>query len=1062
MNFNLEDRSRPPLPTLNGTHPFCVLLSSLLTNDRGFEPELRSLLGAAEMQQHELGEEIMLYSSELLLSSFRLGEATLDETNSKQVNALQNLYLVCQGRVRLLCRSAETQSYVSAQVIEIGQVFGADHLFWEQPFSYRAIATCPTQIATLPIAILLQCFEQTSELRGQFQAWVQERQRVIFFKTLTSFRRIPSHQLRQFVPHLVEKTVASGISLTTAAPAQQGRFWLLRGKMQASSEEGAVPVVGESWGYPESTPSDWIAQTELKLLKLSAANWTSAVMVLPQLEKLVASDHTAIAPVPSPVVNRSTPPTRLPTLATSHHIPVATSSSASTSDLNSPFPKPAKRRLLDTLGRFPWVEQQSASDCGAACLAMILRYWGKRMPLHVLREQAHVGSSGASLKSLARAAEELGFHTRPVRASLGSLTHLNHPWIAHWQGNHYIVVYRVRGNRVIIADPALGQRSLTSSEFQRDWTGYALLLDPTERLWEVEVRHPSLRRYAEAISPYRSSILQIILFSLLIQVFGLVTPLFTQIILDQVVVQKSFTSLHVFATGLLLFSLWEIGLSSVRQYLLSYLSNRLDLTLISGFIKHALSLPLKFFESRRVGDVITRVQENQKIQRFLVGQMVLSWLEFMTGFVYLGLMLFYNWRMTVLVLSLIPPIVILALAATPFLKHVSRQIFKESANQNSSLVEMFTGIQTVKTAAVEREVRWRWEDQLTQQVNAQFQGQKLAIKLQTVSGLIHSLGTTALLWFGATLVIQDQLTIGQFVAFNMMMGYVISPVINLSNLWDELQEVVISAERLEDVFEAQPECSSYHSLLILPPLQGQVEFEDISFRYGEDEERNTLQNISLTVHSGQTIALVGRSGSGKSTFVKLLQGLYHPTRGRVLIDGHDLRHVAPHSLRSQLGVVPQDCFLFSGTILENITLYRSEFTLDQVLQVAQLAEAHAFIQSLPLGYNTKVGERGSTLSGGQRQRIAIARALLGEPRILILDEATSSLDTESERRFQRNLAQICRDRTTFIIAHRLSTVRNADCILVLDQGIIVEQGTHDELMKFQGLYHHLAMQQLNL
>jgi ATP-binding cassette subfamily B protein len=347
-------------------------------------------------------------------------------------------------------------------------------------------------------------------------------------------------------------------------------------------------------------------------------------------------------------------------------------------------------------------------------------------------------------------------------------------------------------------------------------------------------------------------------------------------------------------------------------------------------------------------------------------------------------------------------------------------------------------------------------------INTQFRGQKFGITLQAINGSINSLGSTALLWYGATLVIQDQLTIGQFVAFNMMIGYVISPVLALANLWDELQEVLISVERLNDVFEAKPEESAQESRLILPPIHGDVRFEDVTFRYGDDDEHNTLQNLSFEVKAGQTVAIVGRSGSGKSTLAKLLAGLYHPNRGQIIIDEHDLHHVSLSSLRSQMGIVPQDCFLFSGTILENIMLHRPEFTLEEVIEVAKLAEAHVFIQAMPLGYNTKVGERGSTLSGGQRQRIAIARALLGHPRILILDEATSSLDTESERRFQNNLAQIRRDRTTFVIAHRLSTVRNADNILVLDRGILVEQGNHESLMATQGLYYHLAHQQLDL
>ncbi|MDJ0681198.1 MAG: peptidase domain-containing ABC transporter, partial [Xenococcaceae cyanobacterium MO_167.B52] len=433
-----------------------------------------------------------------------------------------------------------------------------------------------------------------------------------------------------------------------------------------------------------------------------------------------------------------------------------------------------------------------------------------------------------------------------------------------------------------------------------------------------------------------------------------------------------------------------------------------------------------------------------------------------TGFIYLGLMLYYNWKLTLLVLGLIPPIVILTLVATPLLRKLSREGFNAAADQNSSLVEMMTGVATVKAVAAEKEIRWRWEDLLTHQINVQFKGQKLAINLGLLSGLINSIGGTALLWYGATLVIQDQLTIGQFVAFNMMKGHIISPVMALVDLWDELQEVLISVERLNDVFGTEPEESPGKQMLSLPTLRGDVRFENVTFRYDTEEGSNALQNISFEVKAGQTLAIVGRSGSGKSTLVKLLQGLYYPTSGQIWIDGHDIQHVAPSSLRSQLGVVPQDCFLFSGTILENITIYRPEFTLEQVIDAAKMAEAHGFIQAMPLGYNTKVGERGSNLSGGQRQRIAIARALLGKPKILVLDEATSSLDTESEKRFQDNLARISRECTTFIIAHRLSTVRNADRIIVLDRGYISEQGTHEELIAQRNLYYHLAKQQLDI
>jgi ATP-binding cassette subfamily B protein len=693
---------------------------------------------------------------------------------------------------------------------------------------------------------------------------------------------------------------------------------------------------------------------------------------------------------------------------------------------------------------------------------MISQYWGKYLSINSLRNISDVGRSGVSLKNLTLTSEKLGYQARPVRASLNRLETEKKPWIAHWQGDHYIVVYKVRRHQVVIADPGEGRKTLSRQAFLTGWTGYALLLEPTDQFHELQEQKRSLGRFAGVIWPHRFLGLQIVLLSLLIQIFGIVTPLLTQIILDRVVVNKSLTSLNVFALGLLLFGVWSLGLSSIRQYLLSYLSNRLDLTLIGGFINHALKLPLKFFESRRVGDIITRVQENQKIQRFLVGQILLSALNVVTGFVYLGLMLYYNWKLTILILGIVPLIILLTLAATPMLRHISRQVFNASADQNSTLVEILTGINTVKAVAAEPELRWRWEERLTKQMNVQFKAQKLGINLEFVSGLINSIGSTALLWFGATLVIQDQLTIGQFVAFNMMQGYVISPILALVGLWDELQEVLISVERLNDVFEQEPEETPQKPLIVLPRIQGEIHFDNVTFRYQEDAETNILQNLSFKFPPGQTIAIVGRSGSGKSTLVKLLQGLYHPTTGHIYVDGHEIRHVSPPSLRSQMGVVPQDCYLFSGTLLENITLYRDEYTLDQVIEAAKLAEVHGFIQGLPLGYYTKVGERGSSLSGGQRQRVAIARALLGSPRILILDEATSSLDTESEHRFQRNLEQMQRDRTTIIIAHRLSTVRSADCILVIDKGILVEQGNHEHLMATQGLYYHLAQQQLAL
>lgn len=1019
------------------------------------------------------------FSQAFEIREFQLGDKLVDYTlsnpleNSVQDEHNQGFYIICQGRVRLLGFDAAEGREVSAIALEAGESFGTEAIFANISSLTRAIAASDGQVAWISINQLQPWLEKLPQLQEQLRSLTRVRATQIFFKTLTDLRRLPVANIQQLLPYLLETRIPAGEALVESS--NSGRFWLHSGEI-SRGKQISVPAVGESWGYPNPTPDDWIAQTDLLTYKLPIEHWESArsagVALEPQNSASVPvtssnGHHSRKSEANLPPTVRAKPASPLQRNNTPNPQPSASNSEADT----IAFPQPAKRRWGRGFWQnYPFIRQQSSSDCGATCLAMIGRYWGKSLSLNYLRNLAGVGRSGASLKNLATAAESLGFQARPVRASLSRMAEQRNPWIAHWQGEHYVVVYKIKGDakpsesgpRIMVADPAIGKRRLSVSEFQAGWTGYALLLDPTDHLKAAPTQKNSLGNFLGVIWPYRAVVGQIIAASLLIQFFGLITPLFTQVILDKVVVNKSLVTLNVFAIGLLLFGIWRIGVTAIRQYLLDYFANRLDLTLISGFISHTLMLPLPFFESRHVGDIITRVQENQKIQRFLTRKAVTAWLDALMVFVYLGLMLYYNWRLTLLVLALIPPIVILTVVASPFLRGISRQIFSEEAGQNSSLVEMITGIATVKASASERELRWRWEDRLIGTLNAQFRGQKLSNGLQSIGGLINTLGSTALLWYGATLVIQDQLTIGQFVAFNMLIGNVINPILALVNLWDEFQEVMVSVERLNDVFTATPEESPQTPLMILPPLRGDVKFENVTFRYGQDEERNTLQNIAFEVRSGQTIAIVGRSGSGKSTLVSLLQGLYHPTKGRLLIDGHDIRHVSPISLRSQLGVVPQECFLFSGTILENITLYSDQFTLEQVVEVAKLAEAHYFIQDMPLGYNTKVGERGTNLSGGQRQRIAIARALLGDPRILILDEATSSLDTESERRFQQNLARISRDRTTFIIAHRLSTVRNADCILVLDQGILAEQGTHDELMAVQGIYYHLAQQQLDL
>lgn len=1023
---------------------------SLSSEDKYLESDFAQ---AFEIRDFQLGDYLHSYI------------ATDSSEDSVHDEHTRGFFLICQGRVRLLGFDTTQGREVSVTVLEAGENFGSESLFTHIPSLTRVIAASEGQLAWMPIAQLQSWLDKLPQLQQQLLESTQNRQSLVFFKTATQLRRLPMASLKQVLPYIEETRIQSDEALVKSSDS--GRFWLRSGEIR-KGEQVTTSIAGESWGYPDSIPTEWIAKTDLLVYKLPKEDWAAVaslgVDLNSQNSKLItaASGNGGVAlksnagvakklrATPASTAQKKIPP-KLPTPP------------SNTESEQIDFPQPTRLpRRRGFWKRYPFIQQHSSSDCGAACLAMVGRYWGKRFNLNSLRELAGVGRSGASLKGLARAAESLGFRASPVRASLSRLVEQENPWVAHWQGDHYIVVYRVKGDRVILADPALGIRSLSKQEFTDNWTGYALLLDPTVQLAAAKDEKISLNRFWGLLWPHRGILGQVVMASLLLQVFGLITPLFTQIILDKVIVNKSLITLQVIAVGLVIFGLWSIGISATRRYLMDYYSNRLSLTFLSGFMNHTLRLPLKFFESRQVGDIITRVQETKKIQSFITKQAISTWLDVLMLFVSTGLMLYYNWQLTLLVLSTIPPIAILTVVASPFLRQLSREIFKASAEQNSKLVEMMSGVATVKASAAEQEVRWRWEELLTNQFNVKFKAQKLSNGLRSVSGFFKTISSTALLAYGANLVISDQLTIGQFVAFNMLIGRVTGPVLKLVGLWDQFQEILVSVERLNDIFATQPEENPREPMLVLPPIKGDVVLENVTFRYSEEEGKNTLQNICLEVQAGETIAIVGRSGSGKSTLVKLFQALYHPTEGRICIDDHDIKHVSPESLRSQLGVVPQECFLFSGTILENILLYRPEFNLEQAIEAAKLAEAHAFIQSLPLGYNTKVGERGTTLSGGQRQRIAIARALLGNPRILLLDEATSSLDTESERRFQQNLARISRERTTFIIAHRLSTVRNADCILVLDKGILAEQGNHEQLMALEGIYYHLARQQLEL
>jgi ATP-binding cassette subfamily B protein len=710
--------------------------------------------------------------------------------------------------------------------------------------------------------------------------------------------------------------------------------------------------------------------------------------------------------------------------------------------------------------RYPFLKQQSAADCGVACLTMVGKYWGKNLSINQLRNVANVDRSGTSIKGLIVAAESIGFMVRPIKADLPALAKQNLPAIVHWEGNHYIVVYRITKQQVIVSDPQRGRRFLTRGEFVTGWTGYTVLLTPTAQFKTTPEAEANLWKYTTLLKPYWLVLLEIFAASLIIQILGLFTPIFTQIMLDRVVVQRSVSTLIAVGTGLIIFRLFGLAIKHLRKYLLYHTANKLDLSIIVGFISHAFKLPLSYFETRYVGDITSRISENRKIRSFMTGDAITTVLDVLNIFVYLSVMFWYSWQMSLLALTVVPVFALVTFVSTPFLVSISRENFNSSTKERSYLIEALTGIGTIKAMGVERTIKWRWEDLINESIRINFTSQMIRERIDVVTSVVETLVSSFLLIFGVWQVIQNQLTIGQLIAFNMLVGNVISPFKRLISLWNDFQEIRIAIERTDDVITAPVEETETKNLVTLPPIRGDIRFENVTFRYNLESEINTLENLSFKIKPGQTIALVGRSGSGKTTIAKLLLGLYIPTSGKIFIDGNDLTTISLHSLRQQAGVVDQDTFFFGGTIRENLTIANPNASQGEIKRAARLAGAAEFIEEMPLKYETPIGEGGGLLSGGQRQRLAIARALLGNPHLLILDEATSNLDAESERIIQNNFNTILKNQTTLVIAHRLSTIRNADLILVMDRGLLIESGTHQQLMEKKGQYYYLNQQQL--
>ena len=722
-----------------------------------------------------------------------------------------------------------------------------------------------------------------------------------------------------------------------------------------------------------------------------------------------------------------------------------------------PVPTLHFRRVKVGLGlfarRMPFVGVKTPVLAGIACLATINCFYQRQSNLQPAIEQQMLGGRPDTLITVSRKAEAQGYLTRLLYLNDQRLAMATFPAIVENAGGQLSVILSVSRTHVTLVNPLTGIHLIPKKQFVESWNGHLLTVNYVPNFGNIGNQTRQIfQQFWPLARPYWNLLTWIGVISVALQLLGLIGPLLSQITIDKVLVYRDYSLLYLMVLGTLFITGFQLASTALREILVVYALKRISLSLLLQFFNHILSLPPKIFLKWQVGDITVRFEENEKLLQLVAQSGFKIIVDSLTIIFYLVVLLSKNAKLTGVALLFVAAYGLVLVISTPLLRANDRRVFERLKEVESHLIEAVSGIETIKAIASESLFFQKGVNLIVLTQMAHFKGALLAFNIELIGSLINQASTIVILGYGAKLTLDSELTIGELVAFNAMLGLLLTPLQSLIGVWDELQEIRISFERINDVLVLPPEHQD--PTAVMPSIQGHVRFKNVYFRYDESEQ-DVLSDINLEVLPGQKIAIVGRSGSGKTTLAKLLSKLLQTTSGKIFIDDIDISNIELSSYRRQLGIVEQNPFLFNGTLRENIAQADPTADLESVMIAAELAGADEFIETLPMGYDTQIGERGITLSGGQRQRLVIARALLTNPRILILDEPTASLDSESERIIQENLEQQMAGRTTFIIAHRLSTVRTADLIVVLDSGRIVESGTHSQLLEQGGLYSYL-------
>ena len=1002
--------------------------------------------------------------------SYKFGDEVVTEGDEADA-----FYVLVSGQAHVVKRGDDDEE-VLVNALQAGDGFGELALLERSQRTATVRASGDVEVLRLERPVFDALLKTHPELRRQLERQIEQHRLRDFLKIYTALGRLPRQTLAALIERL-ETTAVAAERTVIAEGGEPGALYVVRdGRLRVHHAENNIAYLRKGDFFGEASvrnacprSASVSAVTDADLLVLPADAYRTLLEAHDELAELVdrriaSYEYKQVARVPLDFATELLPADSgvFPTLPSDAGTPPPSEPAAEEQDTEE---------ALDEFGhadhqpirRIPHVWQVDEMDCGAACLAMVCRHFGREVALAHARRAVHTSVDGTSLQALVDGGDALGLRSRAVKASKSRLDELPLPAVCHWQGNHWVVLYRVEKDTVRVADPARGPRRLSRPEFLDKWSGFSALFRPTPALESVPEGKPSVSWMWKFLGRERRALSLALALATAVAALQLLVPILAQVIVDDVVPHNDLRLLNVLTLAVL-GALVAMTIATLTQrYLLSRAAVRIDRGSLDFLTGRLFALPYSYFAARKTGDIERRLSGMREVRRLIVqnGVQALSSVALTVAIV--ALMFVYSATLALVFLVTVPLYAALMRFSAKRLRPTYAELEQSLGEYQAGQVDAIKGMETVKVTSAEGTLRRYMLRQFDELGQRMFRADFTIMLYEGAVQLVGFLGFVLFLWVGGREVVNGDLSIGKLVAFNALVALAGPPIVLLLNAWDEFQVSNVMLNRLNDVVDQEPEQGSDRSRLReVTTLSGRVSFRSLGFSYPGPVPVAVLEGITLEIEPGTTVALVGRSGSGKTTLARLLAGAYEPTEGTLLYDGIDVTSLEYTSLRRNVGFVPQDSYLFDNTIARNIAITADEPDMDTVIWAARMANAHDFIERLPLGYETRIGESGIHLSGGQRQRIAIARALYTRPPILVFDEATSALDSESERAVKENMDDLLRGRTAFIIAHRLSTIRDADLIVVLDRGRITEQGTHDELLARQGLYYYLASQQLDL